>query len=100
MTSARPDKEELLARARRPSEDALRLHPFYRGKIQTALKCPIRDFRDFPLCLRTKDPDEVIRTVELLEPAFGAINLEDIAQPKCFRILDTLRAREESHDDG
>src|SRR5690348_1948709 len=44
-----------------------------------------------PLCLRTKDPDEFIRTVQLLEPSFGGINLEDIAQPKCFRILDTLR---------
>jgi malate dehydrogenase (oxaloacetate-decarboxylating) len=46
-----------------------------------------------PVCLATRDPDELIRTVALLEPAFGAINLEDIAQPKCFRILDELRAR-------
>lgn len=45
----------------------------------------------FPICLNTKDPDEFIRTVKLLEPCFGGINLEDIAQPKCFRILDTLR---------
>ena len=45
-----------------------------------------------PLCLGTKDPDEFIRTVKLLEPSFGGINLEDIAQPKCFRILDTLRS--------
>lgn len=44
-----------------------------------------------PLCLGTKDPQEFIRTVKLLEPSFGGINLEDIAQPKCFRILDTLR---------
>ncbi|MBI2015885.1 MAG: NADP-dependent malic enzyme, partial [Candidatus Rokubacteria bacterium] len=158
-------RDALLARATKPAEDALRLHPFYRGKIQTALKCPIREFGDFaiwytpgvaapcraiqadpelvyahtnkantiaivtdgtrvlglgdigpeaglpvmegkallykhlggvdavPICLRTKDADELIRTVTLLEPGFGAINLEDIAQPKCFRILDTLRAR-------
>jgi malate dehydrogenase (oxaloacetate-decarboxylating) len=46
-----------------------------------------------PLCLGTKDPDELIQAVELLEPTFGAINLEDISQPKCFRILDALRAR-------
>jgi malate dehydrogenase (oxaloacetate-decarboxylating) len=46
-----------------------------------------------PVCLATRDPDELVRTVELLEPAFGAINLEDIAQPKCFRVLDALRAR-------
>jgi malate dehydrogenase (oxaloacetate-decarboxylating) len=46
-----------------------------------------------PVCLGTRDADELIRTVALLEPAFGAINLEDLAQPKCFRILDELRAR-------
>lgn len=46
-----------------------------------------------PLCLDTKDPEELIRTVKLLEPSFGGINLEDIAQPKCFRILDSLRTK-------
>ncbi len=158
-------KEELLAKAARPAEDALRLHPFYRGKVQMLPKCAIRDLRDFaiwytpgvaapcraiqaqpdlvyehtnkansvaiisdgtrilglgdigpeaglpvmegkallfkylggidavPICLATKDPQEVIRTVKYLQPAFGGINLEDIAQPKCFRILDALRAR-------
>ena len=157
--------EERAARAQKPSEDAIRLHAFYRGKMQTMPKCAIRGFEDFavwytpgvaapcqaiqadpasvythtnrantiaivtdgtrvlglgdigpeaalpvmegkallfkylggvdavPLCLRTKDPVELIRTVELLEPAFGGINLEDIAQPKCFRILDVLRTR-------
>jgi len=45
-----------------------------------------------PICLGTKDPDEIIRTVKLLEPSFGGINLEDISKPKCFRILSTLRA--------
>ncbi|MDH3691361.1 MAG: NADP-dependent malic enzyme [Gammaproteobacteria bacterium] len=44
------------------------------------------------ICLATKDPDEIIATVKLLEPSFGGINLEDICQPKCFRILDALRA--------
>ena len=163
MTSARLSKEELLARAQKPSDEALRLHPFYQGKMQTLPKCPIRSFDDFaiwyspgvaascraiqatpelvyshtnkansvaivtdctrvlglgdigpeaglpvmegkallfkylggvdavPLCLRTKDPEELIRTVKLLAPAFGAVNLEDIAQPKCFRILERLR---------
>ncbi len=155
--------EELIERAKRPGKEALRLHPFYRGKIEVVPKARIKDFDDFaiwytpgvaepckdiyknpekvfehtnkwnfvavisdgtrvlglgdigpeaglpvmegkallfkylggvdafPLCLRTKDPDEFIRVVKILEPTFGGINLEDIAQPKCFRILDTLR---------
>ena len=167
-------EEDLLAKARRPAEAAMRLHPFYRGKVQISLKCPVREFDDFaiwytpgvaapcraiqenpdlvyshtnkantiaivsdgtrvlglgdigpeaglpvmegksllfkylggvdavPLCLRTKDPDELIRTVRILEPSFGGINLEDISQPKCFAILDQLRAEMEIpiwHDD-
>lgn len=44
-----------------------------------------------PLCLATQDEDEFVRAVELLEPSFGGINLEDIAQPRCFRILERLR---------
>ncbi len=44
-----------------------------------------------PICLGTKNPEEFVRTVQLLEPTFGGINLEDISQPKCFRILDQLR---------
>lgn len=45
----------------------------------------------FPICLDTKDADKIIETVLLLHPSFGGINLEDISQPKCFYILDTLR---------
>ncbi|MEW5761117.1 MAG: NADP-dependent malic enzyme [Candidatus Thermoplasmatota archaeon] len=45
----------------------------------------------FPICLDTKDPDEIIKTVKILQPSFGGINLEDIAHPKCFYILDRLR---------
>jgi malate dehydrogenase (oxaloacetate-decarboxylating) len=44
-----------------------------------------------PICLRTKDAAEIIETVKRLEPSFGGINLEDISQPKCFRVFDTLR---------
>jgi malate dehydrogenase (oxaloacetate-decarboxylating) len=44
-----------------------------------------------PVCLATRDADTLVRTVTLLAPTFGAINLEDIAQPKCFRVLDALR---------
>ncbi len=158
-------KEELLEQAKKPAADALRLHPFYRGKIQTALRASVRSVDDFaiwytpgvaapckaiaqdrslvyeytskwntvavvsdgtrvlglgdigpeaglpvmegkallfkylggvdcvPITLDTKDPDKIIETVLILQPAFGGINLEDIAQPKCFRILDTLRER-------
>lgn len=42
----------------------------------------------YPICLNTKDPDELVRTCKLLEPSFGGINLEDIASPKCFYVLE------------
>ena len=168
------DVEELLAKAKKPSGDAMKLHPFYRGKIETALKCTVRDFNDFaiwytpgvaapcraiaedpelvyehtnkwntvavvsdgtrvlglgdigpkaglpvmegkallykylggvdgvPIMLDTKDPDKIINTVLMLQPGFGGVNLEDLSQPKCFRILDTLREKAEIpvwHDD-
>ena len=166
--------EELLAKAKKPSSDAMLLHPFYHGKIETVLKCIVRDFNDFaiwytpgvaapcraiaeqpervydytnkwntvavvsdgtrvlglgdigpkaglpvmegkallykylggvdgvPVMLDTKDPDAIINTVLMLQPGFGGVNLEDISQPKCFRILDTLREKAEIpvwHDD-
>ena len=156
-------KEELIAKAQKPAQDAMILHPFYRGKMQTLPKCCIRDINDMSIwyspgvaapckaiqadpmkvydmtnkwntvavisdgtrvlglgdigpeaalpvmegkallfkylggvdavaiCLDTKDPDEIIRTVKILQPSFGGINLEDINNPKCFYILDTLR---------
>jgi len=168
------DIEGLLAKAEKPSADAMKLHPFYRGKVETVLKCPVRDFNDFAIwytpgvaapcrsiaehpervydytnkwntiavvsdgtrvlglgdigpkaglpvmegkallykylggvdavaiTLDTKDPDKIIETVLMLQPAFGGINLEDISQPKCFRILDTLHEKAEIpvwHDD-
>lgn len=166
--------EELLAKAKKPSADAMRLHPFYKGKIETTLKCTVHSFNDFaiwytpgvaapckaieanpelvyeytnkwntvavvsdgtrvlglgdigpkaglpvmegkallykylggvdgiPLMLDTKDPDAIINTVLMLQPGFGGVNLEDISQPKCFYILDTLREKAEIpiwHDD-
>jgi len=169
-----PTKEQLLAKAQQPSADALRLHPFYRGKVETTLRCRVRDFDDFaiwytpgvaapckaiaadpelvyehthkwntvavvsdgtrvlglgdigpkaglpvmegkallfkylggvdawPIMLDTKDPDKIIEAVLLIQPGFGGVNLEDLSQPKCFRILDTLRAKAEIpvwHDD-
>lgn len=168
------DVDGLLEKATKPSADAMELHPFYRGKIETALKCPVRSLDDFaiwytpgvaapckaiaaepdlvyeytnkwntvavvsdgtrvlglgdigpkaglpvmegkallykylggvdgvPIMLDTKDPDKIIDTVLMLQPSFGGVNLEDLSQPKCFRILDTLRKEAEIpvwHDD-
>jgi malate dehydrogenase (oxaloacetate-decarboxylating) len=47
----------------------------------------------FPICIKTKDPNEIVRVCELLEPSFGGINLEDIEKPKCFSILEKARER-------
>jgi malate dehydrogenase (oxaloacetate-decarboxylating) len=47
----------------------------------------------FPICLKTRDPDEIVRACELLEPSFGGINLEDIEKPKCFHVLEKARER-------
>jgi malate dehydrogenase (oxaloacetate-decarboxylating) len=47
----------------------------------------------FPLCLDTKDPDEIVRTVQHVSPVFGGINLEDIAAPSCFIVERELRER-------
>ena len=166
--------EELLAKAKQPSVDAMMMHPFYKGKVEVALKCCVRDFNDFaiwytpgvaapcraiaedpelvyehthkgntvavvsdgtrvlglgdigpkaglpvmegkallykylggvdawPVMLDTKDPDKIIEAVLLIQPGFGGVNLEDLSQPKCFRILDTLREQAEIpvwHDD-
>jgi malate dehydrogenase (oxaloacetate-decarboxylating) len=157
------DRQELEEKAEQPSEEALRLHALYQGKVQMAPKCPIRGVTDFaywytpgvaapcraieadlsrvyeltnkgnliaivsdgsrvlglgnigplaglpvmegkallfkclggvdavPICLATQDPHELVRATQLLEPSFGGINLEDIAQPRCFRVLDELR---------
>lgn len=169
-----PTVEELKARAYQPMKDAMELHPFYRGKIETTLKCCVRDFNDFaiwytpgvskpcldirdhpdmvyehtnkwntvavvsdgtrvlglgdigpkaglpvmegksllfkylggvdgfPLMVNSKDPEDIIKVVKLLQPGLGGVNLEDIASPKCFYVLDTLRAQCEIpvwHDD-
>ncbi len=45
----------------------------------------------FPICLKTQDTDEIVRTVQMLEPTFGGINLEDISAPRCFEIERRLK---------
>ncbi len=45
----------------------------------------------FPICLDTKDPDQIVETVKAIAPGFGGINLEDISAPRCFEIEDRLK---------
>jgi malate dehydrogenase (oxaloacetate-decarboxylating) len=55
-----------------------------------------------PICLNTKDVDEIVKTVKFLEPSFGGINLEDISAPRCFEIEERLQKEMEIpvfHDD-
>ena len=59
-------------------------------------KCVLfKEFADvdaFPICIRSKDVDEIVRTVYLISGGFGGINLEDIAAPRCFEIEEKLKA--------
>ena len=48
------------------------------------------DVDAFPICLDTKDTEEIIRTVKFISPTFGGINLEDISSPRCFEIEERL----------
>ncbi len=45
----------------------------------------------FPICVATRDPDQIVKLIKLLEPTFGGINLEDIAAPRCFEIEQKLK---------
>ena len=63
--------------------------PVMEGKC--ALFKAFADVDAFPLCIRSKDVDEIVRTVELLAGSFGGINLEDIAAPRCFEIERRLK---------
>jgi malate dehydrogenase (oxaloacetate-decarboxylating) len=47
----------------------------------------------FPICLKTKSAEEIVRACELLEPSFGGVNLEDIEKPKCFYVLEKAKER-------
>ncbi len=46
----------------------------------------------FPICLATKDPEEIVRAVKWIAPGFGGVNLEDISAPRCFEIEERLKA--------
>ena len=63
--------------------------PVMEGKC--ALFKTFGDVDAFPLCVRSKDVDEIVRTVQLLAGSFGGINLEDISAPRCFEIEKRLK---------
>ncbi|MDP9435993.1 MAG: NAD-dependent malic enzyme [Actinomycetota bacterium] len=63
--------------------------PVMEGKA--ALFKRFADIDAWPLCLDTQDVDEIVRTVQLVAPVFGGINLEDIAAPRCFEVERQLR---------
>ena len=74
------------------------------GDIGPAAALPVMEgkaalFKQFggvdawPVCLATNDVDEIVRTVELISPVYGGINLEDISAPRCFEIERRLRGR-------
>ncbi len=63
--------------------------PVMEGKALLLKK--FADIDAFPICLATTDTEEIIRTVKILTPTFGGINLEDISAPRCFEIEERLR---------
>ncbi len=63
--------------------------PVMEGK--SALFKAYADVNALPICLNTKDPEEIIKTIKYLEPSFGGINLEDISAPRCFDIETRLK---------
>jgi malate dehydrogenase (oxaloacetate-decarboxylating) len=63
--------------------------PVMEGKA--ALFKRFADIDAWPICLDTQDPDEIVRTVQVLAPTFGGINLEDISAPRCFEVERRLR---------
>ena len=74
--------------------------PVMEGKA--ALFKQFADVDAFPICLETKDTDEIVQTVKNIAPAFGGINLEDISAPRCFEIEERLKEELEIpvfHDD-
>ncbi len=68
---------------------ALAAIPVMEGKA--AILKSFADVDAFPICLDTQDTEEIIKAVKQLAPVFGAINLEDIAAPRCFEIEERLR---------
>lgn len=64
--------------------------PVMEGKC--ALFKAFGDVDAFPICIKSKDPEEIIKTVKLISGSFGGINLEDISAPRCFEVETRLKA--------
>ena len=70
--------------------------PYAAMPVMEGKCCLFKEFAGvdaFPICLDTSDPAEIVRTVELMAPGFGGINLEDISAPRCFEIEERLKER-------
>ena len=99
-----PTVEELKAKAYQPMEDAMKLHPFYRGKIETTLKCCVRDFQDFGIwytpgvsapCLDIqKDPEKVYEytnkanTVAVISDGTRVLGMGDIGPKAGMPVME------------
>ena len=99
-----PTVEELKAKAYQPMEDAMKLHPFYRGKIETTLKCCIRDFQDFGIwytpgvskpCLEIKDDPEKVyehtnkwNTVAVISDGTRVLGMGDIGPKAGMPVME------------
>jgi len=65
--------------------------PVMEGKC--ALFKTFADVDAFPLCIKSKDPDEIVNTVHMISGSFGGVNLEDISAPRCFEIERKLKEK-------
>lgn len=68
--------------------------PYAALPVMEGKACIFKEFAGvdaFPVCLDTKDPDEIVRIVKTIAPGFGGINLEDISAPRCFEIEERLK---------
>ncbi|TET35670.1 MAG: NADP-dependent malic enzyme [Planctomycetota bacterium] len=99
-----PSKEELIKKAEKPGKDAMKLHPFYRGKVQTALKCCVRDLNDFAIwytpgvakpCMDIHDnPEKVFEhtnkgnTIAVISDGTRVLGLGDIGAEASMPVME------------
>ena len=73
------------------AQPCLAIREDYNKSFKCALFKAFGDVDAFPICIRSKDVDEIVRTIYLISGSFGGINLEDIAAPRCFEIERRLK---------